>query len=447
MAYEKQTWQNNPPSTATPITAERLDHLETQYDEALAQVAVDIADPDSDIGTELNATIGEAVFDPAYSAPSLIPAAPGVNALDVSTGWNAGAVERDASGEAHLKLTVATASTQVQSNHPLVASLRRKVLSFELMVDANYDSLYLRFAAAGDDFNNGFDTTGTPAGRTSVIGDNALVGKWVPVSFTPAQLTPMGTATWDQLDDIRRVRVQAFSNASGGSEFKVRRFRLHDQPVPPGIIWRFDDGWSSTFTKAFPVLGAHGHVGTVPLEVSRIGVHPERMTLAQVKSLDAAGWEMVNHTLDGGQLAPLTSEQIREQIIGGYEWLIHNGFARGARHLCYPGGSVSTEVIGIAQRYCKTGWKNGGARAETPGTGDPMMIQTYQFLASTTAAQVKGWMDKVKAQGGVMMLMLHDVVDSGATSDKVLTATLNEVAQHATTIGLPSYTPSQVWGS
>lgn len=59
MAYIKQTWQNNPPSTATPITAERLDHLETQYDEALAQVAADIADPDSDIGTELTATIGE----------------------------------------------------------------------------------------------------------------------------------------------------------------------------------------------------------------------------------------------------------------------------------------------------------------------------------------------------------------------------------------------------
>lgn len=57
MAYIKQTWQNNPPSTATPITAERLEHLETQYDEALAQVAADIADPDSDIGTELNSTI------------------------------------------------------------------------------------------------------------------------------------------------------------------------------------------------------------------------------------------------------------------------------------------------------------------------------------------------------------------------------------------------------
>lgn len=36
MAYIKQTWQNNPPSTATPLNATRLNHLETQYDEAVA---------------------------------------------------------------------------------------------------------------------------------------------------------------------------------------------------------------------------------------------------------------------------------------------------------------------------------------------------------------------------------------------------------------------------
>lgn len=35
MAYQKQTWRNLPDRT-TPITAERLEHMETQYDEAVA---------------------------------------------------------------------------------------------------------------------------------------------------------------------------------------------------------------------------------------------------------------------------------------------------------------------------------------------------------------------------------------------------------------------------
>lgn len=37
MAYQKQTWRNLPDRT-TPITAERLGHLETQYDEAISTV-------------------------------------------------------------------------------------------------------------------------------------------------------------------------------------------------------------------------------------------------------------------------------------------------------------------------------------------------------------------------------------------------------------------------
>lgn len=61
MAYIKQTWQNNPPSATTPISASRLDHLETQYDEALAQVAADIAEPASPIGSQLNATVVDEV--------------------------------------------------------------------------------------------------------------------------------------------------------------------------------------------------------------------------------------------------------------------------------------------------------------------------------------------------------------------------------------------------
>lgn len=38
MAYEKQTWENEP-SEETPITAEALDHLGTQYDESIATMA------------------------------------------------------------------------------------------------------------------------------------------------------------------------------------------------------------------------------------------------------------------------------------------------------------------------------------------------------------------------------------------------------------------------
>lgn len=73
MTYDKTEWFDNPPSKATPITAERLNHLETQYDEAVANIESQVSDSDSPIGSVLSetyATIGDlndaviGTFDP-----------------------------------------------------------------------------------------------------------------------------------------------------------------------------------------------------------------------------------------------------------------------------------------------------------------------------------------------------------------------------------------------
>lgn len=51
MAYVKQTWQDNPPSATTPISAERLNHLETQYDEAVATLEPAVSDLSDTVNT------------------------------------------------------------------------------------------------------------------------------------------------------------------------------------------------------------------------------------------------------------------------------------------------------------------------------------------------------------------------------------------------------------
>lgn len=53
MAYIKQQWNNNPPSATTPISAARLNHLETQYDEATSELAPTV----SEVGA-LSVTVG-----------------------------------------------------------------------------------------------------------------------------------------------------------------------------------------------------------------------------------------------------------------------------------------------------------------------------------------------------------------------------------------------------
>lgn len=72
MAYEKQEWRNNDPDT--PMSGDRLSHLETQYDAVLG----DMADLESPIGEQLSRTIGEAVATPRRIA------SPGAGAVCIS---------------------------------------------------------------------------------------------------------------------------------------------------------------------------------------------------------------------------------------------------------------------------------------------------------------------------------------------------------------------------
>lgn len=64
MTYEKQTWENLPSQT-TPISAERLAHLETQYEEALSEVENQIGDAGSPIGAALAVAGAPTVTEPA----------------------------------------------------------------------------------------------------------------------------------------------------------------------------------------------------------------------------------------------------------------------------------------------------------------------------------------------------------------------------------------------
>jgi hypothetical protein len=73
--YEKQTWSNGP---GTPLSAQRLNHLETQADRAVETVADQVADPDSPIGTQLSTAIadqlGTSVQDAEAAAAAAIAA-------------------------------------------------------------------------------------------------------------------------------------------------------------------------------------------------------------------------------------------------------------------------------------------------------------------------------------------------------------------------------------
>lgn len=92
---------------------------------------------------------------------------------------------------------------------------------------------------------------------------------------------------------------------------------------------RFDDGFESVYTLAFPVMRDLGVPGTVYPIWERVG-QPGYLTAAQLEELRGAGWEIGSHTRTHAALVDLTPPSLTRELA----W--PGGTDRGSGCLAYP---------------------------------------------------------------------------------------------------------------
>jgi peptidoglycan/xylan/chitin deacetylase (PgdA/CDA1 family) len=119
--------------------------------------------------------------------------------------------------------------------------------------------------------------------------------------------------------------------------------RLGIQPSPKTFVVTFDDGYEDGYTYAYPILLRHGFVGTYFVIGSRIG-QADQLTVAELQTLNAAGCEIGNHTMDHVDLVPLTPEnQVRE--IYDNSALIARDIGVWPQSFAYPAGFTDANVM------------------------------------------------------------------------------------------------------
>jgi len=71
------------------------------------------------------------------------------------------------------------------------------------------------------------------------------------------------------------------------------------RPGQAGMVtFVFDDGLSSVYQYAFPVLAQYGFPATVGIIASRVGTgDPDFMDVRDIRTLEKAGWEVASHSL------------------------------------------------------------------------------------------------------------------------------------------------------
>ena len=99
---------------------------------------------------------------------------------------------------------------------------------------------------------------------------------------------------------VRRIEIRLVTTAAEGTSRPdaVYLYKLLGRVSSKArVVLSFDDGHASVYSAAYPIAKAAGMRGTLYLNGTFIGA-PDNLTLAQVKELYAAGWDVGNHTFD-----------------------------------------------------------------------------------------------------------------------------------------------------
>ncbi|MCC7383563.1 MAG: polysaccharide deacetylase family protein [Deltaproteobacteria bacterium] len=193
---------------------------------------------------------------------------------------------------------------------------------------------------------------------------------WVGCESPPVVLwhsvgEPRADGLWVAVDALR-VQLESLRD-EGYTPVTVHhldQILAKDAPAPARpVALTFDDGYSSFYDHAFPVLRELGFSATVFLISSRVGAEGY-LSWEQIRELEAAGIEMESHTVTHRRLRDLGAAEQREEIVRS-KAALEEGLGHPITSIAYPFGS-NTELAhraaleaGYTSGYSVTSGLNG----------------------------------------------------------------------------------------
>ncbi|MFC3768347.1 polysaccharide deacetylase family protein [Paenibacillus sp. GCM10012303] len=223
------------------------------------------------------------------------------------------------------------------------------------------------------------------------------------------------------------------------NEFKNRGMNARGRSttrIPRAMVtFGTDDGAITDKTHLLPITRATG-IGMVNAVIPTRVQAGNHLTLADLQTMQAEGWEITSHTWSHADLITLTDAESEEEIRKAAEWIEVNGF--NGRTLCIPYGHYGDREKLIAQKYHRAvRVSNTDAKLTINKPPIPTFeLKSLWFSNLTTIDAAAGfplnsferykwWIDKVVAEGGWLILFTHgwEIAEWGAS--QLLTDVIN----------------------
>lgn len=246
-------------------------------------------------------------------------------------------------------------------------------------------------------------------------------GDWVSfaVPWAASNYTVLGTPNRAA---IAGIGIRAIDDATGTKvKVHVNGLALTAEPVtkfPNGVVsFTFDDGFATMVDPGGTTLAQLGLPATAYVIVDMIGKQ-NYATLANLKSLAAAGWDISVHAFTdahhAARLPTLTASVIEDDIVDARAWLIANGF-KGYNHCAYPGGEFNADVLTLAGTYytsCRLIYQR---QQETYLPADARKLRVFYVTNTVPLANVERAIDEAKTSHEWVILVFHQLVSGTPT--------------------------------
>lgn len=238
--------------------------------------------------------------------------------------------------------------------------------------------------------------------------------KWKVVNGWNEVMIPLSKLTVTNGESLNNIITTIQISVTGDNTFVAFDSIYVNRTSKANVMFQFDDGWLSVYTKAFPEMLSRGMVGNIGVISSMITSNNKSYAnLNQLKELQHYGWEMFNHTVTHRDLSLLTEEEVRQELTGCRDWLQANGFTKAANFVAYPYGNASDVVYKVMKDF-EYG-RSVREEFEVLPPINPHRLKCITLDYGVEVTRVTDAIDHIIECGDTLILLLHKIEESTNT--------------------------------
>lgn len=253
-----------------------------------------------------------------------------------------------------------------------------------------------------------------------------------------ADLGPLSVNGRPDLADVRRVTVQVYTGRGQGATLLVDSLRRQGRADGGRVMVTFDGGYRSQYEVAFPLMERHEVAGVVGVG-PRVPEWDGRASVSELQELSAAGWDVASRPQMGGAPRSVGADEQAASIRASKQYLVDNGFERGADHVVWPRDQYDRTALAAASRYHHTGYARGASPVGM--VSDPLVLGRFKNPA---LADAKRAIDLAAAHDQLVVLAYTGI---GNMRFGVGAEPFDRTLAHARDQGMAFVTATDLWAS